>query len=304
VRQRGFGFLSKGHTAGLLAIMCALIAYVGAASGQRRGGSADNAAQVGPADAWDTVSMDLTIAHATLAENGTPTGPQVPASHYHKQGTRTASGWRTVLTMAARDRPVVDTPAGPRQLPPGPRISRMEDDGDGSFPRFYDEHGKAVGPPSADLQQRVADLLRKRNPERSVPSFEPKRPASGLASAHWVENLVLTPSRRSARFEDLDRALGAAKGRVGRLTRYALTKDGTTNETLVDPDSGAPVEINIANGGRLVSHTGYSYSADPSGVILQTHIRQEQVASGASGTHVVTDVQTDNIRFSKRGGAR
>lgn len=99
-------------------------------------------------------------------------------------------------------------------------------------------------------------------------------------------------SRRAAA---LARRHGQARGRVGRRLRYVLAdRDGDT-ETLVEPDTMLPAEINVMKGGALALRTTFGYARMPGGRWYLASARSETALTDGSGRRFVSKRTQINV---------
>lgn len=86
----------------------------------------------------------------------------------------------------------------------------------------------------------------------------------------------------------LQRTNGRAQGRLGRRDRY-LSHDGdATTETLVEPGTMLPVEINVVRGGALVERSMLDYARMPGGRWYLARTRSEAAMPDGSGRRFVS----------------
>lgn len=86
----------------------------------------------------------------------------------------------------------------------------------------------------------------------------------------------------------LARQHGPARGRVGRRLRYVLAdRDGET-ETLVEPDTMLPAEVNVVKGGALAGRTTFGYARMPGGRWYLASARSETALTDGSGRRFVS----------------
>lgn len=130
-------------------------------------------------------------------------------------------------------------------------------------PRIYDPSGaliSQIGPAGAG--------------EPAVPAA---RPAFTLADRD-----------RRARRDDLVRRFGAAIGAVAGRDRYLSQEGDETTETLVEPSTMLPVEINVVRRGTLAQRTGLAYGRLPGGRWYVATARNEQPVPGPGGRRFVS----------------
>jgi hypothetical protein len=92
-------------------------------------------------------------------------------------------------------------------------------------------------------------------------------------------------SRRRAA---LVRAHGEPNGRVGGRLRYVQTDRDIETETLVEPDTMLPAEVNVVKSGALASRTTFGYARMPGGRWYLASARSETALTDGSGRRFVS----------------
>jgi hypothetical protein len=131
-----------------------------------------------------------------------------------------------------------------------------------AHPRIYDPNGALVRPP------------------------DPSQVAEPAATA--LPSFTLADRDRRSRRDDLVRRFGAAVGTVAGRDRYLSQEGDATTETLVEPSTMLPVEINIVRNGALAQRTGVAYARLPGGRWYVATTRSEQPAGQAGRRFVST----------------
>ena len=108
----------------------------------------------GPRDPWNTFSAEVTIrrglrdaAHPSAKDDGPPV-------KYRWERTQSGGHWKSTMVVVGGTRPDIVTPTGTLQPIP-PVITRIEEDGDGTEPRFYDLQGRLLRLPTRKDRQKM-----------------------------------------------------------------------------------------------------------------------------------------------------
>ena len=226
-------------------LVCVCVAFLVAAS--------DASAQITDTDAQVEMSVDVSITHAILDNEGNMVLPAALPTNFTVTRARRSGGWQTTVTY--RKHVGAPTRAAAHPLDG----ARVEFDEASGATRVYDSTGGLNSLLSSD-------------------STGGPRVAGG--PGQWLDGLIARADRRSARSRDLDNKYGKAVGRVGRLDRFLAHSDGALHEVLADPASALPVEINTVQDGVLESHVVLDYAKRPSGAWVRRSIRAEQIVPG------------------------
>src|SRR5262249_53416279 len=137
-----------------------------------------------------------------------------------------------------------------------PTVARIEDDEDGSSPRFYTKAGVPIAMPTAARRARYGP-----SPIADLSSMAALGASSSVDSnpSRWIHSFILSPASTSERMARIGRQFGRRAGTVRGLAQYLRDDAAGRHELLVDETMGAPVEANRVEGGKLVSHTRFSY---------------------------------------------
>lgn len=254
---------------------------------------------------WDTFSADVTMRHGRVLANGTPGPVSAPESTFRLERSRSAGGWKTVVAVLSIG-PIAGS-AGGGVNPRGSQAQigmRIEDPGDGSPIRIVDGLGRAHSLPQGNALSKLlggSALL----PVAWSPTAEDV--ASGVprvrpgGETDWIDGLVLKTSQRDARVRALESSRARQPDRAGGLDRYVAVDNGEESEVLVDPSSGLPVETNLVEHGRLVTHATYGYTPYGSDSVVRNSVRLEHTVPGGTGERMFTVMQLTNVRFETRG---
>jgi hypothetical protein len=246
-------------------------------------------------DDWDTLIADVTVATRRVTRRGEPAGFAAAPWRYRLERSRTPSGWRTAFTVQSPGGRVLLTPSGSTSSDDSNEIARIEDDEDGSSPRFYDRRGRRVSAPAGALAAvRPTDVA-------AIPQVSRRRSVHHPGSdSSWVHGLLATPLERSERRAALERSHGRAVGQVRGLDRYLSADGDRVREVLVDPASALAVEINVTRAGMLLSQRVTSYVPGADGTQVKRRVRSERLLSDESGTRAITEIEFTSVRLERR----
>lgn len=272
------------------------------------------------------VSAEAAVGGAAPVRADGGSVPAAQTSEYVLERRKTTSGWKTLVTVVSDTQPTVQTRSGPAALTPALAIARIEDDEDGSAPRFFDSRGTEVLPASSSLFRRLAAgaaSSANRRPPGGSPVAEIAGPASldvalveqamsmtaprQAEGREWVRSLVLTPNRAASRRQVVQRALGRRAGWVRGYGRYMRQAGDRQVEVLLDERDGVPVETNVVEGGQLRSHTTYRYERAASGALVRRGARVERAVpptpdrQASAASRVVTDISFSQVRLDRAG---
>jgi hypothetical protein len=213
------------------------------------------------------------------------------------------------MSVLAGARPPVITPSG-KQQEILPLVTRVEDNGDGTGPRFYTRDGKQVKLPGQAERQKLEALVAGKagatafaGVDEMVRDAAPLRaggPGIKARGREWIDGLVPSRENRDSRRAALRRRLGAMHGKVRGFERYLQTVDDETTEVLVDADWSVPIEINVMRGGALQSHTTYSYVPGPGGALVRSRSHSEHLLPEGKGKRMAIDVELTNVLLEER----
>jgi hypothetical protein len=201
-------------------------------------------------------SADVVVDDAIVDERGTVVETR-PQSRYRMTVRRVGEGLETEIVYP----PARLFARGPLMDPRG-GYHYVFDHGF-TNPRIYDPSGALVSP------------------------SDPAQVAEPAAATAWPA-LTLADRDRGIRHDDLVRRFGAAVGAVGGRERYLVQDGDETTETLVEPSTMLPVEINVVRNGALAHRTGVAYGRLPGGRWYVATTRSEQPAAGQGGRRFVS----------------
>ena len=255
---------------------------------------------------WDTFSAEISISRQHIGESA-DLRPSLPSTRYQLERTLGPSGWRTTVTLVAMDRPVADSPTGPRPISNPFRIGRLEFDDSGAQPVAYDAFGRTISPPTTEQLEQWTKRARAERPELVpalpwIPKTAPaERRQPGPPNRDWIEPLMPSPGRHMHRRQSVRQRFGHAVGSERGLERYLTSRGGVVHELLLDPGAAVPAEMNVLHGDQLHSRTAFSYARNDAGRLVLKSVRVEERFETPDDSRVVTDLEYSNVRLSFQG---
>lgn len=211
----------------------------------------------------EVFSADVVIEDSIVDAQGTVVETR-PSTRYHLTRRRVDGGLETEITyppakLYAKG-PLVDPRSGMRMVY-----------GATGTTRIYDAKGALVQtiemPPPAEADPDAAMVFADRDLRR----------------------------RRDA----LQRRLGRTTGRLGRHDRYVATDADATTETLVEPGTMLPTEVNVVRGGALTDRHQLAYARMPGGRWYLARQRSEHAMTDGSGRRFVSTRTHLNVSGSE-----
>lgn len=101
------------------------------------------------------------------------------------------------------------------------------------------------------------------------------------------------------RGEALRHRMGRSTGRVGRHDRYVSSEGDATTETLVEPGTMLPVEVNVVRDGALAERSMLDYARMPGGRWYLARTRHEKAVADGTGRRFVSTTTHTNVRGSE-----
>ncbi|MGE3512430.1 MAG: hypothetical protein AB7N65_26495 [Vicinamibacterales bacterium] len=254
---------------------------------------------------WDTFSARVAVRRAWVADDGGI--PLMPATldEYVYERTKTARGWRTRIQVVSGTRPTVRTPQGDVLLDDDMGVGRIEEEEDGSGPRFFTRAGVEIVPPTPERWTSVVGPPAGLDPEL-VARATAVRGMRGPTGRDWVRAFVLVPGEARARREAMARQFGRRSGTVRGLDRYVRAEGEQTQEWLIDDRDGVPVEANVTERGVLRSHVVFAYARTASGALVRQRLRVERALGGVGRERMagraITEVTYSHVQLSSKGG--
>ena len=292
MRQNFFGKQSWRAVACLLS---SVVVTAAAAPGREseRMPAADNLA-------IDEFSADISMTSREFDAAGKAVAHGDVSSRFRVHQVRSGRNWHTTVTTVPQSFSYVSLTGETSALQPSLRI---EDEGDGSPARIYDEKGREILAPSQRQQfqmlQAAIDRGGNEKEKRQVkmPTLPQVKSALPLLAAALVESQTDTARRRSS----LERGFGNSTGAVAGKLRYVRRDRDDMVEVLVDPQTHALLEENVVKGGKLTSHKRVEYEAR-GGALVRRRVLVERPA-GAGG-RVQNTLEASNVVLVERGGRR
>lgn len=255
---------------------------------------------------WNTFTADVTIRRSVRDAAGQPLGSEGPPVSYRWERIRSGGRWKSTISTLSGPRPDVVSPTGQPQAIP-PVVARIEDDGDGSAPRFYSLQGALLRLPAAsdypgksptDSLASAADLAMR----PSLPAAIATMPAPSKDDG-WIEAVAPSLDKRSVRRDAVQRRFGKALGRLRGHERFVQTVADETTELLLDEAWVVPVEVNIVRGGVLRSHATFVYERGSDHSLVRRRAHAEQVVESqvqGKASRMVLDVELARVQLEER----
>ena len=280
----------------ILAARCALASV--AATGLVLVGVSPSRAQV-PAQ-WNTFSAEVTLNRYDIGADGKPAGFKAPAVTYRFERIAVPWGWRTSFSLIAAERQKVQSLKGPDREVDSLSVVRVEDDGDGTPIRVTTRDGRR--PVSRLPVSAVRDGLEKvlsLNPDLPASLFTTPRakPNQSASDRDWVDSIVASPGKSTARRAALISRHGGSTGRHQGFDRYESVQGPHRIEVLADPQSSVVVAVNTFRDGIALDRTTLIYT-QADGALVRKGIRSERRVSAE--TRVVTEVEFSKVTFEQR----
>lgn len=254
---------------------------------------------------WDTFSARVAVRRAWLAEDGVSSLMPATLDEYVYERTKTARGWRTRIQVVSGARPTVRTPQGEMSLNDDMGVGRIEEEEDGSAPRFFTRAGVEIVPPTPERWTSVVGAPAGLDPEL-VARATAVRGVRGPTGRDWVRAFVLLPGEARGRREAMARQFGRRSGTVRGYGRYVRAEGERTQEWLIDDREGVPVEANVSERGMLRSHATFAYARTASGALVRQRLRVERALEGLGRERMagrrMTEVTYSQVQLSSKGG--
>jgi hypothetical protein len=211
--------------------MAALVAAFTATT--QTAGAQSPALNRGDLSAAPVYSADVEIEESIVDEHGAVVEAR-PKTRYRMALRRTSRGLQTEIVYPEARL----FPKGPLTDPRGGL--RIVSDGDLATARIYDARGRLLaGAP------------------------DPGAGGSGARDVAQESGLVLSDRGARGRLSEFERQFGPSLGRLGGRDRYLSSQGDELTETLVEPSTMLPVEVNVARGGVLAHRTSLAYGRMP-----------------------------------------
>jgi hypothetical protein len=307
-----------------------LVALTGVVADGQAASAAGEGAQLAErlrSGAWDRFSVRMVVRREWVRGEGGPAGYRPVSDEYLYKREKTAGGWTTRVEVVNSSAATVRTRQGDSVLANALGIAAMEDDEDGTAPRFFNRAGVEIVPPSLARRQQLtagtplglavgvpgglaagvpsgidAELLESADAWRGI-----RKRATGR---EWVKAFVMAAGEGRVRLEQTTREFGRRSGWVRGYGRYLKATGDRSVELLMDEDNGVPIETNVVEGGALRSHTTFAYERATTGALLRRGVRIERAASTAEassgpaavrGGRRVTDIRYHDVQVTAKG---
>lgn len=254
----------------------------------------------GSPDAWDHVSLEVTLEHWVVTTDGQPKGNPAEPLRYRWERSRKGRTWQNTIVWLSFPGPSVGEGDARQTLPSAFLPPRLELTDDGSEMRLVDQAGREI-PLPFDAARRaietawVPELPDLRLPDSSIPG----EPAGSPRGEFGL--LVASRSGAGERHERLRARLGDPVGTVQGLDRYLDRRGSVTVEVLVDPELSIPLDISTIRDGVLQARTVRSVEAGADQLTTR-RVRTEQLLAGPDGDRSITEIRFGRPVFEVRGG--
>ena len=249
---------------------------------------------------WNTFSAEVTLNRYEIGADGKPAGFKAPAVTYRFERNAEPWGWRTVFSVITAERQKVQSLKEPDKEVDSLSVVRLEDDGDGTPIRVTTRDGRR---PVARLPVSVVkdglDHVLSLNPGLPASLFAKKktRPVQPASDRDWVDSLVASPGKSSARRAALVRRYGGSTGKHQGFDRYESVQGPHRIEVLADPQSSVVVAVNTFRDGLALDRTTLVYT-QAQGALIRKGIRSERRIS--DDKRAVTEVEFSKVTFEQR----
>jgi hypothetical protein len=288
-RRRSWSFLAA-H------VLAASVVLPGAGPGAAA--AAGSTASLKPTDPWNTFSADVAIRRTQIGEDGQELSA-ASALTYRWEQSQVSAGWKTTMTVGQM--------AGPsaQSLIPGAAavgdtfpIARLEDAGDGTALRIFDDAGQPIQASSLPASPQLQTLIGPNGVSYALGATNSVRAAR--RGKEWIDLIVADPARAATRRTRMVKRYGNIVGQVnGRDRLLKQTRDGVI-EVLLDRLLAVPVEINVTKNGTLVAHTTISYANGAANMPVRSVVHTERLLANGRGARAVTEVVLANVRLENR----
>jgi hypothetical protein len=251
-------------------------------------------------DGWDAFSADVSLQQALVSSSGailqTP-----PAIDMRIERVKQSTGWRTNVTLRRLEHPAVRAGSGTATLDNPFLVVRMEYDGDGTAPRFFNQAGLRVNAPGDLDLALLAPSMASTMPKANLGSTSIIRTRFTASNPEWMENVVATPAKRLNRRAAIEQRYGPMRGRVNGMDQYLASAGDMTCELLVNSDAVVPVEVNVARSTALIGRSLFTHEMKPDGVMIRRVLHSERAVAIGKNNRIVADVTMNNVSLSKAG---
>jgi hypothetical protein len=279
------------------AARCAFVAV--AAAGLVLVGVTPTRAQI-PAK-WNTFAVEVTLNRYEIEADGKPAGFKAPAVTYRFERIAAPWGWRTIFSLIAAERQKVQSLKGSETEIDSLSVVRLEDDGDGTPIRVTTRDGRRpVSRLPVSVVKDGLDTVLSLNPGLPASLFTTTKtkPAQSATDRDWVDSIVASPGKSTARRSALIRRFGGSTGKYQGFDRYESVQGPHRIEVLADPQTAVVVAVNTFRDGIALERTALIYTRAPDGALVRKGIRSERRVS--TERRAVTEVEFSKVTFEQR----
>jgi hypothetical protein len=233
-----------------------------------------------PADAWNTLTVDMIVKRQRLTSAGGAVGAPTPNATYRLERSSRTGSWKTVVTVLSVARPPSYSFSGALTSPQPFPVARIEDDENGSPLRAYGANGALLTPTLFGNTVATSTIARS-------------------TGQQWLDAFVATPGKKTSRQLAFERAYGKAT-KAGPLHKYVRLETNGSEELLVDPKLVIPVEANTTRGGKRLGHRTFVYGAAPDSALVRTNVHADTVTSADTGDRSIVDTAFSNVCLEVR----
>ena len=258
-------------------------------------------------DRVTAVTAEVSIVRTRTDGRGNRKGAAPSSVSYRLERRHTAGGWRSTWRLVRRSAPVIRGAQGDVSLDVPPAIGWVEDAGDGTPARVFNERGVEVRLPSHRQLRALADgvpgaLKRLGLPEAPGPDAA-RDGAPALSGAQGLAGLAYAAGGRETRQAAIARALGRVAERRGGLDRYVSLSGGDRRDTVIDAATALPVEVTLSRDGVPIERVRHAWSRAAGGTTVRRGVRSEHRLPGTDGEWMHVDVEFGGLRMAV-GGVR
>jgi len=249
---------------------------------------------------WNTFSTEVTLNRYEIGADGKPAGFKAPAVTYRFERIAVPWGWRTVFSLIAAERQKVQSLKGPDREIDSLSVVRLEDDGDGTPIRITTRDGRRpVSRLPVSVVKDGLDKVLSLNPGLPASLFTTTttKPPQSASDRDWVDSIVASPGRSTARRSALLQRYGGPTGRLQGFDRYESVQGPHRIEVLADPQTSLVVAVNTFRDGIALDRTTLIYTQGQ-GAFVRKGIRSERRVSAE--TRAVTEVEFSKVTFEQR----
>jgi hypothetical protein len=209
-------------------------------------------------------------------------------------------GWRTAFSLVAAERQKVQSLKGTEREIDSLSVVRLEDEGDGTPIRVITRDGRRpVSRLPVSVVKDGLDKVLSLNPGLPASLFTTTKakPVQTASDRDWVDSIVASPGRNSARRSALLRRYGGSTGKYQGLDRYESVQGRDRIELFADPQSSVVVAVNTFRDGIALDRTTLIYT-QAQGALVRKGIRSEHRVTAE--TRAVTEVEFSKVTFEQR----